>query len=165
MWASGEPQDLGLSHPFMELSSDCHYTSLVVAIPKKERSCNDCSFEKPYCQHRSGAEDLARSKNHEPRRGSRRLPQEARHEGEERAAYLKALFELHKGEIRSCKVWEETERGWVMNIRAWSLPWLLDLFGDTFSAEPIYEMYIASEVTRPASEASRWRQCECGDKM
>ena len=26
----------------------------------------------------------------------------------------------------------------------------------------IYEMYIASEVTRPASEASRWRQCECG---
>jgi hypothetical protein len=109
-------------------------------------SCNDCSFEKSYCQHRSCAEDLARSKNHEPRRGSRRLPQEARHEGEECAAYLKALFELHKG--NSCKVWEETERGWVMNIRAWSLPRLLDLFGDIFSAEPIYEMYIASEVTK-----------------
>ena len=54
------------------------------------------------------------------------------HKGDDRAAYLKSVFKLHEGEVRSCKVWEQTEGGkWVMKIRAWSLARLLESYNPT----------------------------------
>ena len=59
------------------------------------------------------------------------------------------------------KVWEETERGRVMNIRAWSLPPLLDLFGDTLiwliGTCPLHEYYTSLKVTMKQRSRPEWQ--------
>ena len=78
-----------------------------------------------------------------------------RHEGDAPGAYLKWLFELHAGEVRSCDAFEKTERGWVKRIRAWSLARLLDKYGHVYDLDTIYSYCTSLTVAIPKKERSK----------
>ena len=73
-----------------------------------------------------------------------------RSEGDEGAAYLKSLFELHVGEVQSCPVvWEKGDHGqWVKKARVWNLARLLETNGPAFDLEGIFFTYCLMNIPR-----------------